>query len=141
MDVVHVPLGMCPHGLINLCTGKEGYPTLGYNVIYDHTVRALAVMPGTYGMINGKTIVRADEAVEQVKTKPLFTEYTYTINDVDGSRLVTKCVYLIVDGGYLKWKCLQCGLRASSALEYIMWRKRMESIRKDIECFFGRLKQ
>lgn len=37
MDVVHIPLGACPHGLINVCTGKEGYPTLAYNVICDHS--------------------------------------------------------------------------------------------------------
>ena len=44
MDVVHIPLGACPHGLINVCTGKEGYPTLAYNVICDHSGRALALM-------------------------------------------------------------------------------------------------
>ena len=41
MDVVHIPLGRCPYGLLNVCTGKEGYPTLGYNVICDHQGRAL----------------------------------------------------------------------------------------------------
>ena len=52
-----------------------------------------------------------------------------------------KGAYLIVDGGYLRWKCLQCGLRTSSDDDYINWRIRMESVRKDIECYFGRLKQ
>ena len=36
MNVVHIALGSCPHGLINVCTGKEGYPTLAYTVICDH---------------------------------------------------------------------------------------------------------
>ena len=72
MDVVHIPLGACPYGLINMCTGKEGYPTLAYNVICDHSGRALALMPGAYGTNNDKTIVRSDETMEKVKTGDLF---------------------------------------------------------------------
>ena len=49
MDVVHIPLGACPHGLINVCTGKEGYRRLAYNVICDHSGRAQAIMPRSYG--------------------------------------------------------------------------------------------
>ena len=141
MDVVHIPLGKCPHGLINVCTGKEGYPSLGYNVICDHTGRALALMPGAYGTINDKTIVKSDEAVEKVRSDELFTEFQYQVYREDGSSYFSKGAYLIVDGGYLKWKCLQCGLKHSSEEDYVLWRRKMESVRKDIECYFGRLKQ
>ena len=68
MDVVHIALGACPEGLSNLMTGKEGYPSIGYNMICDHLGRALALMPGAYGSINDQTIVKFDEAVEDVKT-------------------------------------------------------------------------
>ena len=37
IDVVHSPLGVFPHGLLKICTGKEAYPTLGYNIICDRT--------------------------------------------------------------------------------------------------------
>ena len=33
MDVVHISLGACPEGLSNLMTGKEVYPSIGYNMI------------------------------------------------------------------------------------------------------------
>ena len=141
MDVVHIPLGACPHGLINVCTGKEGYPTLAYNVICDHSGRALALMPAAYGTINDKTIVKSDEAVEKVKNDKLFREFQYQVYRPDGSSFFTKGAYLIVDGGYLRWKCLQCGLKHSSDEDYVLWRRKMESVRKDIECYFGRLKQ
>ena len=141
MDVVHIALGACPHGLINVCTGKEGYPTLAYNVISDHRGRALAMMPGAYGTVNDKTIVKSDLAVEKVRTDPLFTDYQYEVRSSSGERSMMKGAYLIVDGGYLRWKCLQCGLRTSSNDDYIDWRRRIESVRKDIECYFGRLKQ
>ena len=141
MDVVHIPLGACPHGLINVCTGKEGYPTLAYNVICDHSGRAQAIMPGSYGTINDKTIVKSVLAVESVRRDPLFTEYQYELHKKNGDRTMMQGAYLIVDGGYVRWKCLQCGLRSSSDDDYIDWRRRMESVRKDIECYFGRLKQ
>jgi len=141
MDVVHIPLGACPAGLSNLMTGKEGYPSIGYNVICDHLGRALALMPGVYGSINDKTIVKFDEAVEDVKTKSIFTDYTYEIRSEQGGKVYEKGVHIIVDGGYLKWEVLQCGLKTSSEPGYSEWRKRMESVRKDIECYFGRLKQ
>ena len=141
MDVVHIPLGRCPHGLINVCTGKEGYPTLGYNVICDHAGRALALMPGAYGTINDKTIVKMDDTVDKVKNDKLFTEYNYEVFRKDGTSYFTKGAFLIVDGGYLQWKALQCGLKVSSDDDYVIWRRKMESVRKDIECYFGRLKQ
>ena len=75
IDVVHIPLGACLHSLINACTRKEGYATLGYNIICDHAGRALALMPCVYGTIHGKTIVKSDEAVEKVKSDELFTKF------------------------------------------------------------------
>ena len=98
-------------------------------------------MPGAYGTINDKTIVRSDEAVEKVRSDKRFTEYQYQVYRHDGSSFFTKGAYLIVDGGYLKWKCLQCGLKHSSDADYVLWRRKMESVWKDIECYFGRLKQ
>jgi len=141
MDVVHIALGSCPHGLINVCTGKEGYPTLAYNVICDHQGRAIAIMPGAYGTMNDKTIVKSDEAVEKIRTDPLFTDYHYKTRDKAGMRSLSRGAYLIVNGSYLRWKVLQCGLRDYSDPNYVEWRRRMESVRKDIECYFGRLKQ
>ena len=141
MDVVHIALGACPHGIKNVCTGKEGYPTLAYNVICDHRGHAIAIMPGAYGTMNDKTIVKSDDAVERVRTDPLFTEYHYETRDKDGGHHMAQGAYLIVDGGYLRWLVLMCGLRDNSDPDYVEWRRKMESVRKDIECFFGRLKQ
>ena len=98
-------------------------------------------MPGAYGTVNDKTIVKYDDAVEIVRRDKLFTEYSYSVEKADGTRKLTRGAYLIVEGGYLRWKCLQCGLRSSSDEDYAAWRKKIESVRKDIECYFGRLKQ
>ena len=55
-----------------MCTGKEGYSSLAYHIICNHTGRELVLMPGAYGTVNDKTIVRSDEAVEKVKKGDLF---------------------------------------------------------------------
>lgn len=72
INVVHISLVACPQGLINVCTGKEGYSSLAYHIICNHTGRELVLMPGAYGTVNDKTIVRSDEAVEKVKKGDLF---------------------------------------------------------------------
>ena len=119
IDVVHIDLGACQAGLTNLMTGKDGYPSIGYNMICDHLGRALDLMPGAYGSINDQTIVKFDEAVEDVKTtNKLFKENLYKMRNEQGERQLEKGVYIIVDGAYLKWEILQCGLKSSSEPGY-----------------------
>jgi Plant transposon protein len=36
MDCTHIKWLTCPSALSNRCTGKEGYPTLGFQVLVDH---------------------------------------------------------------------------------------------------------
>jgi hypothetical protein len=55
-------------------------------VTCDHAGRALALMPGVFGTINDKSIVKSDEAVEKVKKDKLFTEYQYQVFRVDFSQ-------------------------------------------------------
>ena len=55
-DVTHVAWGMCPYNQVRLFTGREGYPTIAYQVTVNHTKRALAVTPGFTGSTNDKTI-------------------------------------------------------------------------------------
>ena len=144
MDVVHIAWCMCPSYLMNLAKGKEGIPTIAYNVICDHAGRALAVLAGAYGAFNDKTIVRNDDVVHAIRTDPFFTQMAYEVrtgggNDGGGVEM-EKGAYLIIDGGYHKWSATQAAGKANTDPTYAAWRKRMESVRKDIECFFGRLK-
>ena len=43
-------------------------------------------------------------------------------------------------GGYHKWAAKQAAAKADTNADYAAWWKQMESVRKDIECLFGRLK-
>ena len=79
MDVVHLAWCMCPASLLNLATGKEGYPSVAYNAICDHSGRVLSVLPGSYGSYNDKTIVRFDGFVDDIRTHPFFTDFEFEV--------------------------------------------------------------
>lgn len=51
-----------------------------------------------------------------------------------GTIEMTKGVYVIVDGGYHKWKATISASRHGDGIDYTAWRKGLESVRKDIEC-------
>ena len=58
----------CPSQEKYLCTGKEGFPTLVYNMVVGHT-RQLFSMHGPFaGTKNDKTIVRTDPFIHKVQT-------------------------------------------------------------------------
>ena len=51
-----------------------------------------------------------------------------------------KGVYVIVDGGYHRWKATMSASKLITDENFAAWRRRMESVRKDIEDVFGILK-
>ena len=67
IDCVHVPWGRCPTGLKGTCTGKEGFPTVSYEVTCNMCMRMTHCESGFAGTINDKTISRVDYMVEQVR--------------------------------------------------------------------------
>jgi hypothetical protein len=142
MDVVHIAWCMCPASLSNLCTGKEGYPTLAYNVVVNHEGRAEEAQKSSFGSFNDKTIVHFDDFIADLRTDPFFTDFQFKV--LTGSRPddfeMLSGAYVIVDGGYHQWEATQAASRLCTDPGYAEWRKRMESVRKDVECFFGRLK-
>jgi hypothetical protein len=61
---------------------------------------------------------------------------------ITGESKRSKGVYLICDGGYLRWKTLMCPYAADSVTgRRGYYNTNLESIRKDVECTFGILKK
>ena len=52
-----------------------------------------------------------------------------------------KGYYLICDGGYHRWVCLMSAAKWSIDDDMLKWGKRLDSVRKDVECTFGRVKR
>lgn len=140
IDVVHVAWGRCSAGEYHAYCGKEGYPTVAYEVVVDHLRRILAVVRGQPGARNDKAIVRLDQLVLTVKEGRLYGDVVFMVRTVSGLKTI-KGLYMITDGGYHKWRCLQSTDKHASLEAAVLFSKRMESVRKDVECVFGILKK
>ena len=139
-DCVHIRWERCPAGIRACHKGKEGFPTLSYEVTVDHTKRIIAATEGHPGARNDKTIVKFDGFVTKIHHGELYADVPYDLVDNDGNITKEKGLYLIVDGGYHKWKCLQCPFKHTSKSAESLWSRWVESVRKDVECTFGILK-
>ena len=139
MDVTHVPLGRCPDKYRFLCSGKEGYPTLAFQVVVDHFRRVHHVSVAFFGAANDKSITKND-AYPIAIGKGLHEDVEFVLYDENGVPTLCNGAYLIVDNGYQKWSFLIPPSKSSNNRDEILWSEWLESIRKDVECFFGVLK-
>lgn len=71
----------------------------------------------------------------------LHPEKKFFLYDSDGKLKEWSGLYAIVDGGYHEWRCLMAPLKHTLESDAAMWTKRLESVRKNVECTFGVLKK
>lgn len=111
-DVTHIRWASCPYTWARQYTGKEGFPTIAFQAIVDHTGRVLACTKGFGGAMNDKTIIRYDAAIAKIRNDPIYTEKAYTLFGEDGAPFERKGNYSLVDNGYNKvsFLCLGLGL-------------------------------
>ncbi len=141
MDVTHVRWDRCPYTLHNLYAGKEGYPTVALEMACTHDLRFISCMDGMYGSLNDKAIVRFDQLSTLLQNQSAFPGVEFEVRtNSTGGRKKLKGPYAIVDGGYHRWRHLMSASRLISDPDFVAWRKRIESARKDIERAFGILK-
>ena len=140
VDGVQIAWEGCPFGLRNSCTGKEGYPTIGFNVTVDHERRVIHCGEAFLGHFNDKTKVKYDEYVTRLR-EGYYEGFKYQVHAPDGS--LVRCVtpYLICDNGYHRWKNLMPPYKTTSQVDLAVWSKHLESTRKDVERTFGCMKK
>lgn len=92
----------------------QGEPTVVYEVVADHSRRILSATPGFPGTCNDKTTVKFDGFVENMRDKGLYSDVTFNLYNEDGAVVTGTGAYLICDGGYHRWRILQCGEKHSS---------------------------
>jgi hypothetical protein len=142
MDVVHVKYDRCPWGQRAIHTGKEGYPTLGFQFHCGHNRRIYWHSPeGFPGARNDKTIVKFDDFQHALKSNPIYSERDYEVLVADGEREIRKGVHSLCDGGYHKWITAICGAKHAEEPDLKAFSGLCESVRKDVECLFGILKK
>lgn len=75
-----------------------------------------------------------------MKAEELYQDETFYLCQADGTYVQKKGLWLVVDGGYHRWRVLQCPVSGCCTRQEAEWSARVCSVRKDVECVFGILK-
>lgn len=106
-DVCHVAWDRCRASMNNAATGKEGFPTLAFQIIVNHRRRILATTGAFLGATNDKSIARLDPAFTEIhEGSGCARNFKFNLFDSRGRAVEHKGAYLLVDGGYHKWSVL-----------------------------------
>jgi hypothetical protein len=101
----------------------------------------MGIAPIQFGARSDKHIVRIDPAVRAIRFG-WYKHVKWTSFDIHGRERISKGIYFICDGGYLRWPTLICPYASESSLgRKGYFNSNLESIRKDVECTFGILKK
>ena len=139
-DGVQIAWEGCPYAYRHSFTGKEKYPTLGFNVTVDHNMRVIHVCSMFAGRFNDKTKVLYDTYVQKLRSG-FYDGFSYNLRDPEGVVTTHNTPYLICDGGYHRWVQLMCPMKTTSVKMFALFSKLLESVRKDAECTFGVMKK
>ena len=114
---------------------------MGFNVTVDHDMRVLHVCSMFAGRFNDKTKVLYDTYVKRLR-EGFYDGFSFNLRDSEGVETTHHDnPYLTCDGGYHKWLQLMCGFKTTNVEALALWSKKLESIRKDVECAFGVMKK
>ena len=134
-DCVYIRSERCHASERSNHKGKEGSATLSYEVTVNHRKKIIADTIGHPGCRNDKTVVKFDGFVTLIHDRGPYSDVEFDIKKYDGTITKGKGLYLIVDGGYQKWRCLQCPLKHTSIPKGALWSKCVESVRKECLAF------
>ena len=140
VDCVHVRVWGVSANLKQISTGKEHFPSRVFEVSVNRRGMILAATKGFYGSVVDQTIVKFDSAMVNMRDG-CYSDYEYYLYDKNGNSKLVKGGYCICDNGYLKLPTMMPPTKSwVSDMEY-NWSEMLESLRKDIECLFGQMKQ
>ena len=140
MDCTRIKWIMCPQRTRWHHVGKEGFPTMVFLVIVDHKHRVQYCSGFFKGSNNDVQIVQNDPLCLQIQHGSL-ENIEYELYDEFGAKYKCTGGYLIVDGGFTDNITFQDPDKFRMTRDAVLWGEWVESVRKDVECFFGILKQ
>jgi hypothetical protein len=139
MDCTRVRWFRCKKAEKWHATGKEGCPTLVFQVVVDHSRRILYCSNFFLGSNNDITICNNDNFSLKV-LNGLFENVKYELYNAFGDKYNCLGGYIIVDGGYVDSIAFVDPDKFRMTREAVLWSEWVESVRKDVECVFGILK-
>ena len=114
--------------------------TRTYNLTVNHKREILHSTTGHPGRWNDKTLARFDHLLDELRSGGFDEKMTFELLDKHGQPIHMKGAYVIVDNGYLQWSTTVPPFKDSSSRAEIRFSQWLESLRKDVECTFGILK-
>lgn len=143
MDGTHVVLEkLCVQSRHLNIGHKAKHTTRMFNIAVDHHRQIRTTGLGMPGRTNDQAGVKFHRDIVDAHdgTNKAFREFEFDLVDKDGKTHRHRGAWILVDGGYLKWRETICGYKMTANMDEIRWSKMMESMRKDVECTFGILK-
>lgn len=140
VDCVHVRVWGVSANLKQVSTGKEKFPSRVFEAAVNHRGIIVSATKGFYGSVSDKSIVKFDGAMMQMKNG-IYDANTYNLYDAEGKVITVSGAYNLCDNGYHKWSTMMEPSKHAFSDDERDWTKMVESLRKDVECLFGELKQ
>lgn len=131
INATFIKCGTLPESVANLSKGEKGKGLL-FNVIVDHSNRVLDCQRPVLATINDKIIYNGDDVNFTVRVGPQSTDC-----------ITLKSCYVIADGGYLNKRVIFSAFPNTAETNPVRYKFHdwIAIVRKDVECFFGILKQ
>ena len=145
-DGTHIIMLNCPSWATNSHKGfKLNLPARTYNLTVSHTKLILGSTTGHPSTWNDKTLVLYDPLIAGVRDGTKYDDFEFTLyekrHNGDIVEAKYKGVWFMVDNGYLDWSCTVPPVKDATTYQTIRFSEWLESMRKDVECTFGILKQ
>ena len=139
-DGVHVYWNKCPAPWtwIHSNHEKDG-PTRVFNPSVTHNGIVIYIPPSLPGRNNDKTGAKYHALLCKLRDKKLWQDVPFELYDAQGRKYTATGLYSITDGGYHQWRCTQSPSKYAGELWHGRQSKRLESVRKDVECVFGKI--
>ena len=145
-DATNISMLNCPSWASISHKGfKLNLPARTYNLTVTHTKVILCSTTGHPSTWNDKTVVLYDPLLSGVKEGTKYSDNTFkllekTVNG-DIKEVTYSGAWFMVDNGYLNWSCTVPPVKNAVTYQSIRFSEWLESMRKDVECTFGIMKQ
>ena len=145
-DATHISMLNCPSWASISHKGfKLNLPARSYNLTVAHTKLILCSTTGHPATWNDKTLVLYDPLLAGVNDGTKYNDFVFKLYEKNGNGQIKEVeyqgVWFMVDNGYLDWSCTIPPVKNATSYQTIRFSEWLESMRKDVECTFGILKQ
>ena len=106
---------------------------MAFECVTNNRRRIMGLAPIQFGARSDKHIVRLDPTVTAIRTS-WYKSVVWRHFNIKGEQTYSQGIYLICNGGYLRWETLMCPYAGSAETgRQGFYNTNLESIHKDVE--------